>query len=179
MPSTDSRTTRMLACGLIALGILARLLPHPPNLTPAAALALFGAACLPAGWGIAIPLAMIVGSDLIIGLYDAVAFTWAAFALTALLGWWIRRRPTALRIVAAACLGSLAFFAISNFGVWLVGDHGTAYPKTWSGLVACYTAALPFLRTSMIGDVVYTLAMFELYKLATRRKPVPATFSSR
>ena len=161
--SVASASHRRVAFGLIVIGILARFLPHPPNVTPLTAMALFGGAALSAGWAVGLPLITVILSDMVIGLHDVVAFTWSAFALTGLLGWWLRRQPSAGHIVLASAAGSTLFFLVSNFGVWLIGDAGTMYPKTLQGLWLCYEAALPFFRNALIGDVVYTVGIFGVY----------------
>lgn len=153
--------------GLIALGMLARFLPHPPNVTPLTAIALFGATYLSRRWGVWLPLATVVLSDLALGLHDVIAFTWGAFALTGVLGWWLRRRPSAGRMVSASLLGSTMFFLVTNFGVWWLGEGGTMYPKSLQGLWTCYVAGLPFYRNAVAGDLVYTLGFFGLYAWVT------------
>jgi hypothetical protein len=50
----------------------------------------------------------------------------------------------------AAGGASLAFFVISNLGVFLVGG---LYPMSWSGLVECFVMALPFWRSSLMADL--------------------------
>ncbi len=166
----DTKSGNGLAYGLIAMGVAARLLPHPPNVTPLTALALFGGTVLSAPWGIAVPLASVMLSDLVIGLHEVVAFTWGGFAVTGLLGWWIRQRPSGSRIVIAAGLGATVFFLMTNLGVWLVGDGGMMYPKTLDGLWRCYVAALPFYRNSLIGDLGYTLGVFGVHAWLTKRR---------
>ena len=165
----DHQTHTGLAIGLILIGVAARLVPHAPNVTPLTAMALFGATYLSRRWGILLPLATIVLSDLVIGLHDVVLFTWGGFALTGVVGWWLRRQPSAGRIIGATVAGSLIFFAVSNLGVWLVGDGGTMYPKTAEGLWSCFVAALPFYRNALLGDVVYTAGFFGLYALLGQR----------
>ena len=152
----------MFALGLILLAMAGRFAPHPPNVTPLTAVALLGGAYLPKRWAIAVPLAAIVLSDLVIGLHDVVAFTWTSIALISLLGWWIRRRPEMSRIALASVLGSTFFFLLTNFGVWLLGDQGTMYPRTLEGLGTCYVAALPFFRNALLGDLVITSTLFGL-----------------
>ena len=139
----SSKTPQALVLGLIALGVIARLIPHPWNASPVAAFALFGGAYLAKRWAIALPLAIVALSDLLLGLHATIPFTWGAFALTGLIGWWIRRQPSPARILAGALAGSGLFFVITNFGVWLVGG---LYPRTLDGLLACYVAAIPFIR---------------------------------
>jgi len=40
------------------------------------------------------------------------------------------------------------------------------YPMTGAGLVECFTAAIPFFRNSVAGDLVYTTALFGAFKAA-------------
>ena len=166
------------AFGIVALGFLARLAPHPANVTPVAALALFGGSMLPAGWAVSLPLATLVASDVAIGLHHVIAFTWISFAATGLLGRWIARRPTAGRIVAASLIASVGFFLVTNFGVWWLGDDGRMYPRTLEGLWTCYVAALPFFRNSLIGDLAYTAGLFGLYAMVRGATPVARAGSS-
>ncbi len=156
---------RHLVFGLLLLGVASRLVPHPWNVTPVAALALFGGTYLSKRWSILLPLAIVAISDALIGWHATIAFTWAAFALTGTIGWWVRRQPTVGRIAGGAVAGSTAFFVITNFGVWAVGG---LYPPTAAGLWHCYVAALPFFRQSLVGDLVSTAALFGAYALAAR-----------
>jgi hypothetical protein len=153
-----------LVVGLILLGVASRLVPHPWNATPVTALALFGGTYLAKRWAILLPLGIVALSDLVLGWHDTIAFTWTAFVLTGLIGWWVRRQPGPGRIVAGALGGSLLFFLLTNFGVWLVGR---LYPLTAEGLWQCYVAALPFFRGTLLGDVAYTAVFFGSYALAT------------
>lgn len=153
-------TRRQLVVGLIVLGILARLAPHPWNATPVMAIALFGGTYLSKRWGVLLPLAIVGVSDLLIMWHRTVPFTWAAFALTGTLGWWLRRHPHPGRILCASLTGSWAFFLITNFGVWASGG---LYPPTAHGLWECYLAGLPFFRNTVGGDLMYTTAIFGAY----------------
>ena len=159
----DDTAHQALAMGLLAVGVLARFFPHPPNVTPIVAVALLGGTYLSKGLGLALPLLTIVLSDVVLGLHEVVAFTWGSVVLIALLGWWIRKRPRTPRVLCAAWAGSSLFFLVSNFGVWLVGHSGTMYPKTAAGLWECYVAALPFYRNALLGDLASTLGLFALY----------------
>ena len=179
MSSESTKTPTWIAYALIAAGLAARLLPHPPNVSPLTAIALFAGACLAPQWGVVVPLAAVVFSDLVLGFYDVMPFTWSAFALIGLLGWWLRAHPSTPRIAWASVLGSTLLFAITNFGVWLYGEGGTIYPKTLHGLWTCYVAALPFFRNTLAGDLVYTGAIFSLYAVATRKSLARASASTR
>ena len=155
------------ALGILAVGFLARLAPHPANVTPVVALAIFGGSMLPAGWAVALPLATLILSDVAIGLHQVIAFTWLSFAAIGLLGRWVAYRPSTGRILSASLVASVGFFLVTNFGVWWLGDGGRMYPRTLEGLWTCYVAALPFFRNSLIGDLAYTAGFFGLYRMAS------------
>jgi hypothetical protein len=161
-----------LVYGLILLGIVARLTPHPWNATPTMAIALFAGTHLSKRWALALPLLMVGATDVILLWHGTVPFTWGAFALTGLLAWWIRPRPTAGRIAAASVAGSVLFFLITNFGVWATQ---ALYPRTPDGLWQCYVAALPFFRNTVLGDLFYAVALFGGYALLAHARPARAS----
>lgn len=150
--------------GLILLGVLSRLIPHPWNATPVMALALLGGTCLSKQWAILLPLAIVAISDCLIGWHDTIPFTWGAFLLTGMIAWWIRPRPSPARILFGSLAGSGLFFVITNFGVWVTQD---LYPRTVPGLWECYVAAIPFFRNTVLGDLLYTSVLFGGYALAS------------
>lgn len=150
-----------LASLLIGLAGLARLLPHPPNFAPIAAIALFAASLTrSSAAGFAIAALALVLSDAAIGFYDwrVMAAVYFAFALPAVLG---RRlapgRIAPLRTGAFALAASVSFFLITNFAVWAFGG---LYPATAEGLGAAYTNALPFFKYTLAGDLFWTAALF-------------------
>jgi hypothetical protein len=149
-----------LALALIALDVASRVLPHAPSLTPVAASALFAGVILRSKiLALAVPVAAMALSDLVLGAYDwrIMAVVYAAFALPALLGIWARSRGRAIVVVALVPTTSLVFFAASNFAVWAFSGM---YPLTAQGLVACYIAALPFLENTLLGDMLWSAALF-------------------
>ena len=175
MPQSAGRSDRWVAVGLLVFGILSRLVPHPWNVTPVMAIALFGGATLPKGWALWLPLAIVGISDGLIGWHVTVPFTWGAVLLTSLLGWWLRARRSAGRVLVGTLAGSVLFFLVSNFGVWLVGG---LYPRTADGFWSCYVAALPFFRNSLAADLVCAAALFGGYALATSWRPARRTLSA-
>ncbi len=165
-----------LVVGLIVLGIVSRLVPHPWNATPVMAIALFGGTYLSKRWAILLPLVIVALSDLVIGWHTTVPFTWGAFLLAGMLGWWIRTHPNATRIVGGSLAGSLLFFLLTNFGVWVAGD---LYPLTGQGLRECFTAAIPFFRGTLAGDAVFVAVLFGSYALLTGPRAAHAPARSR
>jgi hypothetical protein len=144
-----------------------RLLPHPPNFTPIGAMALFGGACFRSKWqAFLVPLAAMMLSDFALGLlhrdlsltfHPLLPVVYGCFALAVCLGLMIRGRRTLANIAATTLASSVVFFLITNFAVWAMLD---LYPKTWSGLVACYVAAIPFFQNSLGGDLFYSTILF-------------------
>jgi hypothetical protein len=154
-----SRAELALAMGLVALDVVARLAPHAPNFTPVAASALFAGAVLRSRTlALAVPLAAMVISDLVLGWHDwrVMGVVYASVALPALLGMWGRARA-AIVLVPLALSASLLFFATTNFAVWAFSGM---YAHDLHGLMHCYVAALPFLQNTVIGDLFWTTLLF-------------------
>lgn len=148
--------------GLVVFAVTMRLLPHPPNFAPIAAIAIFSGALLPRKYAYILPLVAMIISDIFIGLHPLVYATWGSFALIAVLAEYTMRRPNVSKMVGTTLAGSLIFFVISNFAVWA---QGTMYSQNFAGLVQCYYNALPFFRNTAIGDLTYVAFLFGSYYL--------------
>ena len=161
-----------LVAGMILAAAATRLLPHPPNVTPIGALALFGGACFPRlRTALLVTGGAMLLSDLLIGLHDQMSGVYVCFALLVALGRRLRDRRSAPRVAVAALAASILFFLGSNLGVWA---GGVLYPLTPAGLVACYVAALPFFGATLLGDLLYAALLFGGLALAERRFPALA-----
>lgn len=158
--------TVLFALALIGVGIGLRLVPHADNFAPIGAIALFAGAIL--SWRIALwlPLTAIIASDLIIGLHDTVLFTWGGFALITLFAILLQHKSNWVRVPLGAVASTLIFFAVSNFGVWLVSGM---YAHTWQGLADSYYMALPFLRNTFMSDLAFATVFFGLYALIAHK----------
>ena len=175
----EQTTRKPIGVGLTILGALARLVPHAPNFTPAGGLSLFAGGRL-RGWeAYLLPLALMAATDPLVGGYSfATPFVYASLMVNVWIGSrWLRGGANALRIGGAAAAGSLQFFLISNFAVWL--RFPTTYTHTFSGLAACYAAAIPFYGRTLAADLAYSGALFGLYALLSRRAggTIPAEVS--
>ncbi len=165
MTANHARLAAILTAILVAAAL--RLLPHPPNFTPIAAMALFGGAYLGRRWlAFAAPLGALLLSDLVLGFYAELVFVYLSTAAIVAIGWALAKRRTVLAVGLAALAGSVLFFAVTNFGVWLVMDY---YPKTLAGLASCYVAAIPFFQNTLAGDLVFSALLFGGFALAERR----------
>jgi len=88
---------------------------------------------------------------------------------------WLAKGRSIVRVTGAVLASSVAFFTVSNFGMWASGY----YPRTWDGLVQCYTAALPFFRNTLASDVLYSAALFGGHALLSRWFVRPAAETAR
>ena len=136
--------------GLIVLAILTRLIPHPPNFAPITGIALFSAINFNNRFfKFFVPLISLVIFDVIIGFSLINIFVYLSFIVIALVGNHFKKIK-----LKSILISSVVFFIISNFGVWLIG-----YPKTVSGIVMCYTAAIPFFINTILGDLFYSFLL--------------------
>lgn len=158
---------------IVLLAILARFAPHPPNFSPLYGALLFGGAHLRRRDFLWYPLALLAATDVV--LYAWVyrmpfgwsqAWVWLGFAAILLTGRAVGRRPTAAAVLTGAVAAPTAFYLLSNFGVWL---GWRMYPPTGEGLLACYVAALPFYRNSLVSSVLGSAALFGAHALFLRK----------
>jgi hypothetical protein len=154
----------VLALGLLIIGVLSRFLPHAYNFTPVVAIALFGGVYLRRSQALWVPVALMVISDLFIGLHNTIPFTWGSMVLVSLIGLWVRQNVSALRIISGAMASAIVFFLVTNFGAWL-----TLYPPTADGFRQCYVMAVPFFRATLASTLVYGVLLFGAYELFARR----------
>ncbi|MFM7399706.1 MAG: DUF6580 family putative transport protein, partial [Bacteroidota bacterium] len=70
-------------------------------------------------------------------------------------------------IAMASLAGSLVFFLVTNFSVWY---GSTFYPQNTAGLIACYTAGLPFLGNTVLGDLFFNGVLFGAWFWILNRK---------
>lgn len=162
------RTLTLLA--IIFAVVVFRFLPHPPNVSPVAAISLFaGAFFYDRRLAFVVPFAALLLSDLVLGLHNTMLFVYVAFGLSVLLGMWLRQHRSATSITLATLASSLLFFAVSNFGVWLMGDHG--YAMNAAGLLQTYVAGIPFLQNSVLGNLFFVAVMFGGFALLQKLQP--------
>lgn len=175
-----------IAIVLMAIvAIASRLLPHPPNMTAVMAVALFaGARITNTKLAMALPLLIMILSDIFLGFHSSQLVVYVCILAVSVLGLSLRNSTSFTKPLAMSFIGSLFFFLVTNFAVWL---GGTMYPMTLEGLFLCYAAALPFYTTDsfqfvnssqlvfgsffangVIGDLFFTGVLFGLYELSKK-----------
>lgn len=182
LTSSIARSPILLMTLAIVIAALSRLLPHPPNFTPIAALGLFAGTIgsRPKMAVIAVVAAMLI-SDSLLGFHSMMPIVYLCLVANVAIGWYFVRGGRSSyspsigstgRVLGGALMGSVLFFLVTNFAVF-----ASFYPMTLAGLIACYTAAIPFLQYTVAGDLIYSGLLFGVYAIANsgaRTVGVPA-----
>lgn len=159
----------LMLTGMILVAALIRLLPHPPNFAPIAAMALFGGAYFnKKAFAFVIPLAALFLTDLFLGFHNTMWAVYLGFILIVGLGMIMLKKKSVLTVILASVSASVLFFVLTNLAFWATD---TLYPTNLTGLAACYTAAIPFFHNTLIGDLFYTGVMFGMFELAKVKFP--------
>ncbi len=143
---------------IFILILISRIVPHPPNFTPIIALSFYVPAILGIKFLFFFALSYVF-IDIFFGLHDASFFVWGSIILISLISkfWKTSFRARAIGVV----LGSIIFFAITNFGVWTSGYYG----YTFNGLISCYVAAIPFFNNTLMATIIYAFIIELILKL--------------
>ena len=164
-PRTVVITVMVLAAAAI------RLAPHPMNFAPIGALALFGGSYFSSKrQALAIPLLSLMAGDFMTGFHQLIPFVYGSFLVSVSIGFWLRPKRSSPRIGLATLAGAVQFFLVTNFALW--ASSIGSYPKTASGLEACYVAGIPLFWNTLAGDAFYVALLFGGMALAEKRFPL-------
>jgi hypothetical protein len=162
-------------CVLVVCGVLGRLWQPEYNLTPLAALTLFGSLIFAERWLVAVlPLTILTISNIWLPEYNSqveMLVIYGCFLIPVAFHGWLREKYTLGKLAFIGGLPSLLFFVVTNGVVWYI-RRGVAFDNSISGIVECYTVALPFYRWMLAGDVFYVVALFGGWGLACRYAPI-------
>lgn len=164
----------LLAVILIACAAIYRIMPHPANVAPITAIALFGGAYINKKYLVfLIPFLALFISDMVLNntilrsyYPDVEGIVWwspymtgtfIAFGMVILFGLFFLKKVSALRVVSISLLSSFAFFFITNSFELVTNPM---YPKTFAGLISSLTAGIPFFRPTILGDLLFTGVLF-------------------
>lgn len=173
----------IIISAMILLAAFSRIIPHMPNFSPLGAIGLFGAAHFQKKWqAFFIPIAATWLSDLFINnviyaqyntefvwFYQGFYWQYGSYVLITLAGLLILRKVNTQKVLVSVFASTVIFFLISNFGVW---QGSTFYPQNFSGLITCYEAGIPFIKGTLLGDIIYSCVLFGSFAIAQRKFPV-------
>ena len=154
----------LAALFIIVSLVFSRLIPHPPNFTPILATGIFAPYVIRSKYvSIGIVLLAMIISDLFIGFHRLMLFVYLPIILSLLLSDYLKSKiRTLLNFFIIGSIGTVIFFVISNFGVWLINDF---YTFDLAGLMECYVMAIPFLKNTLFSTLIYLFAFTIIYKV--------------
>ena len=178
----DSKRNKLIACAML-IGVSLRFINVIPNFSPVVGLTIFGAALFSKRYlAFLVPFLCIYFSDFLINntiarsffpqhegivwFSDYMIWTFVSYAAIALLSILALKKISFKRGLSVTIISSVIFFLTTNFGAWI--SPTSIYPNDISGLMASYTAALPFFRTSLMSDLLFSGVLFGLYFAAER-----------
>lgn len=151
----------MLICTLIVVSGSMRFLPLPPNLTPIIAIAVLSVTYFQSSViRFGLPLIIMFITDFFLGFHVLMPVVYGSICVAGCAGFILRKKRSFIHVMGAGMLASLLFFLVSNLGVWLLMDM---YDKTFSGLMYCYTLAIPFFHNTFAAttSVIFGVMLLE------------------
>jgi hypothetical protein len=154
---------------MIFAAAFVRLIPHPPNFAPIAAMALFGGAYFSKKWAaFIVPITAMFITDLFLGFHETMWAVYLSFVLIVVIGMLMLKEKKVSNVFFASVISSVSFFVITNFGIWLSTAY---YEKTGTGLGVCYTAAIPFFHQTLLSDLFFIAILFGLFEIIKAKIP--------
>ena len=152
--------------GLILILALSRLMPHPDNFTPIIALAIMSSYFFRnVNISYTIMLFSMLLADFFIGFYSHMLFVYLSLFLIVLIFFKISKKINYKNLFIFSFFGSVIFFLISNFGVWLVGN---LYERNINGLIECYFMAIPFFKNTITSTLIFSYSSLIIYKSSNK-----------
>ena len=112
-------------------------------------------------------LLYIQGLSTIKGFYSGQWQNYLLIASITVIGFFINKIKVG-QIFIGSLAGAVYFFLISNFMVWIGGGwdiNNQPYPRSFSGLMLCYSEALPFFKWSVLSTLAFNGIFFGSYYL--------------
>ena len=153
---------KLIILAIIIFVAFTRLIPHPSNFTPIIAIGLFSGAYLKdRRLALIIPLTAMIFTDAFLGFHITMVWVYGSLILIPMMGILLQNQTTMKNCAVATLAGSLLFFLLTNFGVWIITGF---YEKSIAGLITCYSMALPFFHNTLAGSIIYSAVMFGGYE---------------
>lgn len=170
----QSTSTLIIAVLLIVIAALSRVILYPYNFSPIIGMAIFaGAVIKDKRLAFALPLFAMFLSDVI---FEASGIADGFWGWGQLVGYGIlalitiiafsMKKINVLSVAGYSIGSSLLFFFLSN-SAFFVFDNPIyhTYTQDFNGYVATLAGGLPFLKTGIVADLVYSTVLFGTYFL--------------
>lgn len=168
--------TVILAVILILAAALSRVLMYPDNFSPIIGMAIFaGAVIKERKLAFLLPIVAMFLSDVMFEVFGIAPGFWGwgqligygILALITILAFNLKKINVP-NVAKYSIVSSIIFFILSNLSFFIIDNaiyH--TYTQDANGFIQCYVNALPFFRTSLIADLVYSTVLFGTYYLVT------------
>ncbi len=152
----------ILPISLILILALARLIPHPPNFTPIIAVAILSGYFFKNIYisFLTLIISMLI-ADIFLGFHNNIFFVYISLLIISYTFFKIGEKINYKNLIFYSFFGSLVFFIISNFGVWLLGEM---YEKNLTGIIECYILAIPFFGNTFLSTLIFSYPSIFLYR---------------
>lgn len=156
---------------------------RPWGFAPQIAMALFaGSICKDKRYAFLFPILSMLISDALYqvlysqgltpikGFYSGQWLNYLLIASVTVIGFFMNKNKVS-HIVAGSLAGAVFYFMVSNFMVWIGGGldiNNLAYPRSAEGLLACYAAAIPFFKWSVLSTLIFNGVFFGAYYLLSK-----------
>jgi hypothetical protein len=163
---------------LVIVAALYRIIPgRPYGFAPQWAMAVFaGAVIKDKKWAFIIPVLSMFISDMfyqvlymggltaIPGFYEGQWQNYILFTLLVFVGFAVKKLNI-LQVGVASLAATSLYFLVSNFLVWASNGvvRGLDRPKTFNGLLLCYTDGIPFYKMSILATFIFSAILFGSY----------------
>ena len=167
----------MIATFLVLAAAISRVLMYPDNFSPVIGMAIFaGAVIKDKRLAFALPIFSMFLSDVLFEIFSIAPGFWGwgqlvgygILALITVIAFNLKKINLG-NVMGYSIASSVIFFLLSNLSFFIIDNpvyH--TYAADTKGFLQCYIQALPFFRTSLVADLVYSGILFGTWQLATQ-----------
>jgi len=168
----QNKISILIAVILVVAAAISRVILYPHNFSPMVGMALFaGVTFTDKRLAFALPIFSMLLSDIMFEAFNIAPGFWGwgqlvgygIFALITLFAFTLKK-VNVVNVIGYSIASSVIFFVLSNLSFFLIDNpiyH--TYTQDFSGFINCYVGALPFFKTSLIADLVYSGVLFSTY----------------
>ena len=155
---------------IILVLVFSRLIPHPPNFTPIIAVSIMSGLLFRNFYlSLIVLLISMLLSDIIIGFHTNMIFVYLSLFLVCYISYTKVIKFNYKNLFIYSFLGSMGFFLITNFGVWLSGN---LYTPDLNGLIDCYILAIPFFTNTLISTVFFSYIAYFVINIYEKKSHI-------
>jgi len=168
--------TILIAVLLILAASISRVLMYPHNFSPIIGMAIFsGAVIKDRRLAFILPIVSMFLADVMFEVFNIAPGFWGwgqlvgygILALITVIAFNLKK-INIINVAGYSVASSIIFFILSNLSFFILDNpiyH--TYSPDFSGFIDCFVKALPFFRTSLIADLIYSGVLFGAYYAIT------------